>query len=54
MSSNKCEVVGVEISPKAGKNAQKYCKEVFIGDVESIELSSNISIILITLSLQTF
>ena len=41
MSSNKCEVVGVEISPKAGKSAQKYCKEVFIGDVESIELSSN-------------
>ena len=41
MSANTCEVVGVEISPKAGKSAQKYCKEVFIGDVESIELSSD-------------
>ena len=38
MSSNKCEVVGVEISPKAGKKAKKYCKEVIIGDVESVEL----------------
>jgi len=40
MSTNECEVVGVEIDPEAGKNAQKYCKEVVIGDVESIELSS--------------
>jgi len=41
ISSNKCEVIGIEISVKAGKSANKYCKEVFIDDVETIELSSN-------------
>jgi 2-polyprenyl-3-methyl-5-hydroxy-6-metoxy-1,4-benzoquinol methylase len=40
MFTNECEVVGVEIDPEAGKNAQKYCKEVLIGDAELIELSS--------------
>lgn len=40
MSINKCEVVGIEIDQKSARNAQKFCKEVIVGDVESIELST--------------
>lgn len=40
MQSNKCEVVGIEIDPESAQNAQRFCKDVFVGDVESIELSS--------------
>ena len=38
MSSKNCEVVGIEIDQKAAKNAQKFCKEIIIGDIESIIL----------------
>ncbi|MFY9638063.1 MAG: class I SAM-dependent methyltransferase [Methanobacterium sp.] len=40
LSSNKCDVVGIEIDQKSAQNAQNYCKEVILGDVESLELSS--------------
>ncbi|MGB9978575.1 class I SAM-dependent methyltransferase [Methanobacterium sp.] len=38
MNINECEVIGIELDKNAAKKAQKYCKKVFIGDVEEIEL----------------
>lgn len=35
ISAKKCEVIGIEIDQIAAKNAQKFCKEIIIGDVES-------------------
>ncbi len=34
----KCEVIGVELDENSAQEAQKYCEEVIIGDVESIKL----------------
>lgn len=39
-TSNHCTVVGIEINNEAGQNAKKYCTEVIIGDVQSVELST--------------
>ena len=38
MNINGCEVTGIELDENAAKKAQRYCKEVIIGDIESIEL----------------
>lgn len=38
MFSNECEVVGIEIDEESAQNAQKFCKEIIIGDVETIQL----------------
>lgn len=43
MSINECEVVGIELDKNAALKAQKYCKEVVIGDVESIKLKDEYS-----------
>lgn len=40
MSLNNCEVFGIEIDQKSAQNAGKFCKNVVVGDVESIELSN--------------
>lgn len=40
ISSKDCEIVGIEIDKKAAKNAQKFCEEIIIADIESIRLSS--------------
>jgi len=40
IASNECEVVGIELNKDAGQKAVKYCKEVIIGNVESIELNN--------------
>jgi 2-polyprenyl-3-methyl-5-hydroxy-6-metoxy-1,4-benzoquinol methylase len=36
--TNKCDVIGIELDEKSSQEAHKYCEEVIIGDVESIEL----------------
>lgn len=38
MKINKCEVFGIEIDVESAKVAEKYCKDIFIGNVESIKL----------------
>ena len=38
LSSKNCEVIGIEINQLAANNAQKFCKEIIIGDIESIIL----------------
>lgn len=38
ISSNGCEVVGIELDEKAALKSRKYCKEVIIGNIESISL----------------
>ncbi|MDP3066372.1 MAG: methyltransferase domain-containing protein [Methanobacteriaceae archaeon] len=40
MVSNDCEVVGIEIDEKTAQKAKTHCQKVFVGNVESIELSS--------------
>ncbi len=40
MRSNKCEVVGVEIDLESAHNARRFCEDIIVGDVESIELST--------------
>ena len=40
IASKGCEVVGIEIDMDAAEKAGKYCKEVIVGDVESIELNN--------------
>jgi len=37
---NNCNVVGIEIDNEAALKAKSFCKEVIIGDVESISLNS--------------
>ena len=39
IASKECEVVGIELDKEAGQKAGKYCKEVVIGNIESIELN---------------
>jgi len=34
---NKCEVVGIEIDDESAQLAKKYCKDVIIGDIETLE-----------------
>jgi len=34
-----CEVVGIELDTEAALKAEKYCKEVIIGNIESIKLN---------------
>ena len=41
LASNESEVIGIEIDQAAAKKAQKFCKKVIMGDIESIELSTN-------------
>lgn len=38
---NQCEVVGIELDVKSAQIAQKYCDEVIVGNVESIELPTS-------------
>jgi len=38
LASNESEVIGIEIDQIAAKKAQKFCKKVIMGDIESIEL----------------
>lgn len=39
MQKNGCEVVGVEVNEHSAQMAKQYCREVIIGDLESIELN---------------
>lgn len=41
MKENDCTVIGMELDEEAAKTARKFCKEVLIGDVESIKMSSD-------------
>jgi len=36
--NNKCEVVGVELDESSAISAKRYCKEVIIGDLETLKL----------------
>ncbi len=36
--TNKCDVIGIELDKNSSLEAQNYCEEIIIGDVESIEL----------------
>jgi 2-polyprenyl-3-methyl-5-hydroxy-6-metoxy-1,4-benzoquinol methylase len=38
ITSKGCEVVGIELDKWAALKAEKYCKEVIVGNIESIEL----------------
>ncbi len=38
MEQNNCEVVGIEFDGEVAKSAKIYCREVIVGDVESIQL----------------
>ncbi len=38
LCKNKNHVIGIELDEKSSQEARKYCKEVIIGDIESIEL----------------
>lgn len=40
MKDNNCTVVGIELDEDAAKKAGKFCKEVLVGDVESVKISS--------------
>jgi 2-polyprenyl-3-methyl-5-hydroxy-6-metoxy-1,4-benzoquinol methylase len=39
LTSNGCEVVGIELDKDSARKAENYCREVIIGDVELMELS---------------
>ena len=43
IASKECEVVGIELDKEAAQKAEKYCKEVIIGNIESIELDNKYS-----------
>jgi len=38
LKRNRCSVIGIEIDPKSAEHARKYCDDVIVGDVESVEL----------------
>jgi len=38
MNQNNCKIVGIELDFDAASKAKSFCKEVIIGDVESIDL----------------
>jgi len=39
MLLNQCEIVGIEFNKLSAQTAKNYCKEVILGDIESIELT---------------
>jgi len=40
MKENNCTVVGIELNKEAAKIAEKFCYELLIGDVESVQLNT--------------
>ena len=41
MKRNKCLVTGIEMDEKSAEKAKSHCADVYVGDVESIELNDN-------------
>jgi 2-polyprenyl-3-methyl-5-hydroxy-6-metoxy-1,4-benzoquinol methylase/chromosome segregation ATPase len=39
MSSNDCNVVGIEINPEVAETARKYCSQVFVADLDFVGLA---------------
>lgn len=35
-----CRVVGVEVEPEAAREAERFCEQVIVGDVEALDLSA--------------
>lgn len=43
LSNRGCEVIGVEVNPKAAKLAEKYCEKVIIADLDFVSYSDILS-----------
>jgi 2-polyprenyl-3-methyl-5-hydroxy-6-metoxy-1,4-benzoquinol methylase len=42
VKSRSCRVTGIEISEEAGQQARRYCERVIIGDIETLDLESEL------------
>jgi len=42
LADHGCRVTGIEIDPKAARQAEKHCERVIVGDVEDLDLSGEL------------